>query len=259
MSTGHRATSRSVAPSSVGSPEKRSTGPFSLSGSPHLPHTIKEKVATPATVTTNNLTYNGQDQALVTVDSSTLVGGTMYYAVTTENTAPADSLYTTSIPTATNVETYYIWYRALGDENHIDSDATCVTSKILAKISKNITFKVVNGSWNDGETKDKVVKLEGFEGDILKLSADKIPAVGTKPSDGYKEGSWDTVPKADTEIKSDTTYTYTYAKKEEVKPEPIVEPAPVQKIKLTAKGKGKCTVYAVAVDGTRTTVNVKVE
>jgi uncharacterized protein YjdB len=28
---------------------------------------------------------------------------------------------------------------------------------------------------------------------------------------------------------------------------------------VTAKGKGKCTVYAVAVDGTRTTVNVKVE
>ncbi|MBR6223667.1 MAG: Ig-like domain-containing protein, partial [Lachnospiraceae bacterium] len=29
--------------------------------------------------------------------------------------------------------------------------------------------------------------------------------------------------------------------------------------KITAKGKGKCTVYAVAVDGKRTTVNVKVE
>ncbi|MBR6223798.1 MAG: Ig-like domain-containing protein [Lachnospiraceae bacterium] len=28
---------------------------------------------------------------------------------------------------------------------------------------------------------------------------------------------------------------------------------------VTAKGKGECTVYAVAVDGKRTTVNVKVE
>ncbi len=29
--------------------------------------------------------------------------------------------------------------------------------------------------------------------------------------------------------------------------------------KITAKGKGKCTVYAVAVDGTRKAVNVKVK
>ena len=81
-------------------------------------------------------------------------------------------------------------------------------------ISQTVTFKVVNGSWNDETTTDKTVTLTGYEGDTLKLAADQIPTVGTKPNDTYKAGSWDTTPSADTEITADTTYTYTYAQKE---------------------------------------------
>ena len=81
-------------------------------------------------------------------------------------------------------------------------------------ISQTVTFKVVNGSWNDETTTDKTVTLTGYEGDTLKLTADQIPTVGTKPNDTYKAGSWDTTPSADTEITADTTYTYTYAQKE---------------------------------------------
>ena len=63
---------------------------------------------TPATVTkapsAKTLTYTGSAQALVTAGEAG--GGTMYYAVTTENTAPTDeSLYTTEIPTATDAGT----------------------------------------------------------------------------------------------------------------------------------------------------------
>ena len=47
-----------------------------------------------------DLTYNGQAQELVNAGAAT--GGTMHYVVTTENTAPTDNLYTTSIPTGTN-------------------------------------------------------------------------------------------------------------------------------------------------------------
>ncbi len=72
------------------------------------------------------LTYNGSAQELVTAGEAT--GGTMYYAVTTENTAPTDeNLYTASIPTETDAGTYYVWYKAVGDENHNDSEAVCVT------------------------------------------------------------------------------------------------------------------------------------
>lgn len=46
--------------------------------------------------------------------------------VTTTNTEPTDeSLYTTSIPSATNAGTYYIWYRVVGDG--FESSAGCVT------------------------------------------------------------------------------------------------------------------------------------
>ena len=81
-------------------------------------------------------------------------------------------------------------------------------------ISAKVTFKVVNGSWDDGTTADKTVTLTGCEGDTLKLSANQIPAVGGEPNDGYKEGSWDVVPSADTEITKNTTYTYTYSEEE---------------------------------------------
>ena len=76
------------------------------------------------------------------------------------------------------------------------------------------TFVVKNGSWNDGEgedaTKDKTVILSGVENEALKLSAEEIPAVGSKPNDNYKEGSWDVTPDTETAITQDTTYTYTY-------------------------------------------------
>ena len=83
-------------------------------------------------------------------------------------------------------------------------------------ISQTVTFKVVNGSWNDETTTDKTVTLTGYEGDTLKLTADQIPAVGSKPNDTYKAGSWDTTPSADTEITGTTTYTYTYAQKDSI-------------------------------------------
>ena len=54
-------------------------------------------------------------------------------------TAPADNLYTTSIPTGTNAGTYYVWYRVIGDENHNDSDPKCVTVTIREKETQPAT------------------------------------------------------------------------------------------------------------------------
>ena len=89
-----------------------------------------------------------------------------------------------------------------------------------ASISQTVTFKVENGTWSDGTSEDKIVTLIGYEGDILKLSADQIPAAGDKPGDGFTEGKWDVVPVTDKEVTQDVVYTYTYAEKEEVvKPE----------------------------------------
>lgn len=75
--------------------------------------------AVPATVTANDRTYDGTEQPLVNVDNSTLVGGTMYYALGNETEATETA--TTDVPTATNAGTYYVWYKAAGDNDHGDS------------------------------------------------------------------------------------------------------------------------------------------
>jgi hypothetical protein len=93
------------------------------------------------------------------------------------------------------------------------------------RVTCTVTFKVVNGSWDDGEgeeaKKDRIVELsrDADEDRLLILQQEQIPAVGSKPDAGYKAGSWDTTPTADTLISKDTVYTYTYAK-EDTAPDP---------------------------------------
>ena len=76
-----------------------------------------------------------------------------------------------------------------------------------------------NGEWDDGGTANKTVNLIGKEGDTLALAATDIPAVGSKPNEGYKEGTWDTEPKAGEAISQAVTYTYAYAEANETDPE----------------------------------------
>lgn len=114
-------------------------------------------------------------------------------------------------------------------------------------ISFTVTFKVKNGAWNDGTTVDKTVTLSRYENEdkVLLLSAEQIPAVGSKPADGYKKsGKWDKDPKnyatgGNYHISSDKEFTFTYAKNDTPKPtpEPTPEPAP----KPTPKPKPKPT------------------
>jgi hypothetical protein len=199
----------------------------------------------PATVTTapeaKTLTYNGSAQELVTEGKAS--NGTMQYAAGTDaTTAPAESAYSEAIPSGIEAGTYYVWYKVKGDESHTDSKAACVTATINKKeVSRTVTFKVVNGSWDDGTSKDKTETLKGYEGDELKLSKDQIPAVGKKPGSGYAAGSWDKTPSTKTAITKDITYTYTYAKASAKAAK--VSKAPTAK-KLTYNGKDQNLVNA---------------
>ncbi|MBQ9566272.1 MAG: hypothetical protein IJU98_11865, partial [Synergistaceae bacterium] len=115
-------------------------------------------------------------------------------------------------------------------------------------ISCTVTFKVVNGSWDEGEgdaaTADRLVTLVGYEGDTLKLSADQIPAVGSKPNNTYRAGNWDVTPDVDVEITADTAYTYTYAKMEAA----VVIKAPAAKT-LIYNGSAQALVTAGTASG----------
>ena len=94
-------------------------------------------------------------------------------------------------------------------------------------ISATVTFKVVNGNWNNGKSTDVVITLTGYEGDTLELKASDIPGAGKKPAEGYQVGSWDKTPAAGkVEAGSKTTYTYTYKAEPTPTPEPDPEPTP---------------------------------
>ena len=101
--------------------------------------TIAEKTNT-AVVTAapaaKDLTYTGNAQELVSAGAA--IGGTIQYAPGVDLiTAPAEG-WSAAIPTGTNAGTYYIWYKAVGDEEHTDSEAACVTA-VIKKTDATVT------------------------------------------------------------------------------------------------------------------------
>ncbi len=73
-----------------------------------------------------NLTYTGNEQALITAGSVTS-GGTMQYSLTENGT------YSQNIPTGTDAGAYTVWYRVIGDANHNDTDPASVAVSIGQK------------------------------------------------------------------------------------------------------------------------------
>ena len=95
-------------------------------------------VITKNPVAITGLVYNGQAQALVTAGE--VKGGTFYYALGNAN--GATGTYTTSIPTATNAGTYYVWYKAIGDETHSDSGVAGPVKVVINEPEPEKTYKV---------------------------------------------------------------------------------------------------------------------
>ena len=73
-----------------------------------------------------NLTYTGQEQALITAGSVTDYG-TMQYSLTENGT------YSQVIPAGTDAGAYTVWYRVIGDENHNDTTPASVAVRIGKK------------------------------------------------------------------------------------------------------------------------------
>ena len=91
--------------------------------------TIKVNKATPtfiAPTAQENLTYTGQEQALITAGSVT-GHSTMQYSLTENGT------YSQNIPTGTDAGPYTVWYRVIGDANHNDTEPASVPVSIGKK------------------------------------------------------------------------------------------------------------------------------
>ena len=109
---------------------------------------ISASLITPPTAQ-ENLTYTGQEQALITAGSVTS-GGTMQYSLTENGT------YSQNIPIGTNAGTYTVWYRVIGDANHNDtvpaSVAVSIGKKPLTITGVTAASKPYDGTTNAGIT-----------------------------------------------------------------------------------------------------------
>ena len=115
--------------------------------------TIKVNKADPAFIAPTaqeNLTYTGQEQALITAGSVKDYGPTMQYSLTEDGT------YSQDIPTGTDAGTYTVWYRVFGDPNHNDTDPASVPVSIgkkpLPPPRGTAASKTYDGTTNAGIT-----------------------------------------------------------------------------------------------------------
>ena len=110
-----------------------------------------------------NLTYTGQEQALITAGSVANYG-TMQYSLTENGT------YSQDIPAGTDAGTYTVWYRVIGDENHNDTAPASVAVSI-GKKPLTITGVTAASKPYDG-TKNADISGVTFDGMNLKRGTD---------------------------------------------------------------------------------------
>ena len=110
-----------------------------------------------------NLTYTGQEQALITADS-VMDYGTMQYSLTENGT------YSQDIPAGTDAGTYTVWYRVIGDANHNDTAPASVAVSI-GKKPLTITGVTAVAKPYDGTT-DAGITSVTFDGVTLNRGTD---------------------------------------------------------------------------------------
>ena len=123
---------------------------------------IRSSRITPPTAQ-ENLTYTGQEQALIIAGSVTS-GGTMQYSLTENGT------YRQDIPTGTDAGAYTVWYRVIGDENHNDTTPASVAVRIRQK-PLTITGVTAASKPYDGMT-DADISSVTFDGVNLNRGTD---------------------------------------------------------------------------------------
>ena len=86
------------------------------------------------------LEYNGSSQNLVT--EGVARGGTMYYCIGKDASTP--TAFDTTVPTAKDAGTYYVFYHVKGDENYNDSEVLGPIEVVIDKASPKETVKEEN-------------------------------------------------------------------------------------------------------------------
>ena len=121
--------------------------------------TISKADSAAAGVTANEWTCDWTERALVSVDDTTLAGGTMYYALGTDAATAPTASWSTDVPMAIGAGTYYVWYKVIGDSNHLDTDPACVSVGIGAPAFGEANFTLPGNIKSIGESAFEDVTL----------------------------------------------------------------------------------------------------
>ena len=147
---------------------------------------VNKAESTPATVEAKTLVYSGEEQELVTVTGDA-IGGEMQYALGENAQTAPDKGWGTAVPTGTEIDTYYLWYKVVGDENHNDSDPACVE----VKITDLVGWQEIEGQWyyygDDGVMQTGWV-FSPASGKWFYLDEDGVMQTGWIKSEG--SGQW---------------------------------------------------------------------
>ena len=108
-----------------------------------------DAVMTTAPAKDDDLTFNGEEQALLTAGETE--DGTVVYALgENSETVPSEEEFKADVPASLNSGTFYVFYKILGDDNHYDSLPECIEvtmQSALATISKEpADASVIRGS-----------------------------------------------------------------------------------------------------------------
>ena len=198
-----------------------------ITGPTTFTYTFTEKQAATVTKapTAKTLTYTGSAQELVT--AGTAEGGVMQYALGTD-AATAPTGYTASIPTGTNVGTYYVWYKAIGDETHSDSGVAGPVKVVINEPEPEKTYKVKYEYKDAANLPEDVIATIPTDStayrDGATVQAKDPTSRSIKVTDGvWTFMGWDAASKKIN--KSDVTFTGTweFTKNEEPAPTPREE------------------------------------
>ena len=163
-------------------------------------------VTAPAAVM--GLIYTGEAQKLLTAGSAD--GGTMQYALGADDTSAPVEGWRKAVPAATEVGTYYAWYRVVGDANHLDMDPACITVTIADQQKTDITGAkiIVRDREYTGEAITPKLAVK-FSGKKLKVGTDytvsfrnnreigtaSVTVTGTGDYTGKAKASFKIIPK----------------------------------------------------------------
>ncbi|MBR3570583.1 MAG: hypothetical protein IKN96_07290, partial [Oscillibacter sp.] len=115
--------------------------PADVNGEKIVPFvTISPATLTAAPTAAENLTYNGEEQALVSAGDAE--GGTVQYKL------GSDGAYSEAIPAAKDAGTYAVSYKVVGDDTHTDTEEASVSvtiAPIVAELEWDDTPLTYNG------------------------------------------------------------------------------------------------------------------